>query len=83
MSKEFQFEEILKDGLLGEGQYVGEVFCLMDPDRFKFKVDPRIKSVEAVPVEGERTKCMIVTRVHGIGEDRSNELHGFTESINE
>lgn len=96
MSKEFEFEEILNDGLLG-GQMEpirfknpdlnrhmdkllevhsapGEVFCLMDPSRFKFKVDPNIQSLEARPIEGEPTKILLVAKahrasIHGIGDD--------------
>lgn len=68
-----EFEEILGDGVL-PGPYE-PIFWLND-DRFKFKVDPDIKSAEFAPEGSSPTKGAVVTRysrrVYGIG-DSPNE----------
>lgn len=65
MSKDFheEFHEIFNDGVI-PGPYE-PIFWLND-DRFKFKVDPRIKSVEFVPDEKEPDKGRVCIRVDGL-----------------
>jgi len=59
MSKEFLDD--YANRLLEVHAQPGEVFCWLDPERFKFKkIDPRIKSVEFRAIEGEPTKVMMV-----------------------
>lgn len=69
MSKAFLDDYANK--LLEVHEQPGEVFCWPDPEHFKFKIDPRIKSIEFKPIEGEPTKVMMITRVNGISGEES------------
>lgn len=58
MSKEFLDDYANK--LLEVHEQPGEVFCWLNSDRFKFKIDPRIQSVEIKTVDGEPTKAVMI-----------------------
>lgn len=79
MSKLFPPKESLNSGQMGPVRFKnqnlnevhaqpGEVFCFLNSEHFKFKIDfkidPRIKNVEARP--GEGSKVMICIKVEGI-----------------
>jgi hypothetical protein len=58
MSREFLDDYANK--LLEVHEQPGEVLFWLNDDRLKFKIDPRITSVEFKPIEGEPTKVMMV-----------------------